>query len=44
MYPDDPEDQKKKESFGAGTRLDVAAGRRHEVWVGPNGCTMVIGE
>ncbi|QDS72955.1 hypothetical protein FKW77_008518 [Venturia effusa] len=33
-----------KETFGPGTRLDVDAGRSHEVWMGPEGCTYVIGE
>jgi len=41
-YPDDPNPT--KETFGVGARLDVDAGRRHEVWVGNEGCTYVIGE
>jgi hypothetical protein len=41
-YPDDA--QPAKETFGVGARLDVEAGRRHEVWMGPEGCTYVIGE
>jgi len=41
-YPDDPSPT--KETVGPGTRLDVAPGRRHEVWVGAEGCEMVIGE
>jgi len=41
-YPDDPKPI--KETFGVGARLDVDAGRRHEVWVGSEGCTYVIGE
>ena len=41
-YPDDA--QPEKETFGVGGRLDVEAGRRHEVWMGPEGCTYVIGE
>jgi len=41
-YPDDA--QPVKETFGVGERLDVEAGRRHEVWMGPEGCTYVIGE
>lgn len=41
-YPDDPKPT--KETFGVGARLDVDAGRRHEVWVGNEGCTYVIGE
>lgn len=40
-----PEDSKpEKTTFGVGDRLDVGAGRVHEVWVGGGGCTMVIGE
>jgi len=42
QYPDDAQPEKK--TFGVGERLDVEAGRAHEVWVGPEGCTMVIGE
>ena len=41
-YPDDPEP--KKETFGVGARVDVDARRRHEVWMGDEGCTYVIGE
>ncbi|KAK5127196.1 hypothetical protein LTR85_008558 [Meristemomyces frigidus] len=41
-YPDDAEP--KKETFGPGGRLDVDAKRRHEVWMGGEGCTYVIGE
>jgi hypothetical protein len=41
-YPDDAKPT--KETFGVGGRLDVDAGRKHEVWVGPEGCTYVIGE
>jgi hypothetical protein len=41
-YPDDA--LPTKETFGVGGRLDVDAGRKHEVWVGPEGCTYVIGE
>lgn len=41
-YPDDA--QPTKEKFGVGGRLDVDAGRKHEVWMGPEGCTYVIGE
>lgn len=33
-----------KESFGPGGRIDVDAGRVHEVWIGKEGCTYVIGE
>ena len=42
MYPDDKEP--KKETFGPGARIDVDANRRHEVWMGKEGCTYVIGE
>ncbi|KAF1999408.1 hypothetical protein P154DRAFT_523415 [Amniculicola lignicola CBS 123094] len=41
-YPQDAEP--KKETFGPGARLDVDARRMHEVWVGDEGCSMVIGE
>lgn len=41
-YPDDPTPS--KETFGVNGRLDVDANRRHEVWMGPGGCTYVIGE
>nr|OQO25709.1 hypothetical protein B0A51_07271 [Rachicladosporium sp. CCFEE 5018] len=41
-YPDDAKPV--KATFGAGSRLDVDAGRRHEVWMGREGCTYVIGE
>ncbi|QIW98170.1 hypothetical protein AMS68_003688 [Peltaster fructicola] len=41
-YPDDK--QPTKETFGPGARLDVDARRRHEVWMGNEGCTYVIGE
>ncbi|KAF2106696.1 hypothetical protein BDV96DRAFT_507465 [Lophiotrema nucula] len=41
-YPNDKEP--KKETFGPGARLDVDAKRLHEVWMGPEGCTYVIGE
>lgn len=40
-----PEDENPiKETFGVGSRIDVDAGRVHEVWVGKAGCTYVIGE
>lgn len=42
LFPDDKEPVKK--SFGAGERVDIAAGRKHEVWIGDAGCTSVIGE
>ena len=41
-YPDD--ETPEKETFGVGARLDVDAGRRHEVWMGNEGCQYVIGE
>lgn len=41
-YPQD--ESPKKETFGPGVRLDVDAGRQHEVWIGPQGCTYIIGE
>ncbi|KAJ5233718.1 uncharacterized protein N7469_005484 [Penicillium citrinum] len=34
----------KKETFGAGARVDVPAGKLHEVWIGDEGCEYVIGE
>jgi len=40
-----PKDEKPtQETFGPGVRLDVGAGRLHEVWTGSEGCTYVIGE
>lgn len=41
-YPKDAEP--KKETFGVGGRIDVDAGKVHEVWIGAEGCTYVIGE
>lgn len=41
-YPDD--DPGKKETFGPGARIDVPAGKVHEVLIGKGGCTYVIGE
>ncbi|KAH0356038.1 hypothetical protein KCU83_g1493, partial [Aureobasidium melanogenum] len=41
-YPDDP--NPKKEQCNVGDRFDVDANKRHEVWIGPEGCTYVIGE
>ncbi|TLS22271.1 uncharacterized protein PpBr36_09750 [Pyricularia pennisetigena] len=41
-YPED--DNPTKETFGVGSRIDVDAGRVHEVWIGKDGCTYVIGE
>jgi hypothetical protein len=34
----------KKETFGVGSRVDVPAGKLHEVWIGDEGCEYVIGE
>ncbi|KAI9702127.1 MAG: hypothetical protein M1836_001471 [Candelina mexicana] len=42
LYPDDPSPQ--KETFGPGSRIDVEANRLHEVWMGDEGCTYIIGE
>ncbi|GIZ39973.1 hypothetical protein CKM354_000333200 [Cercospora kikuchii] len=41
-YPDDA--NPRQETFGPGSRLDVDANRRHEVFVSSAGCTYVIGE
>ncbi|TKA83559.1 hypothetical protein B0A55_00507 [Friedmanniomyces simplex] len=41
-YPDDA--TPRKETLGVGARWDVEANRKHEVWVGEEGCTYVIGE
>ena len=41
-YPNDPD--AKKETIGPGDRWDVDAQKVHEVWVGSEGCTYVIGE
>ncbi|KAL2149896.1 hypothetical protein VTH82DRAFT_7572 [Thermothelomyces myriococcoides] len=45
-YPEDPdlEQRSKKTTYGVGDRIDVEAGRVHEVWMGAEGCTYVIGE
>ncbi|KAI1434837.1 hypothetical protein GGR50DRAFT_379351 [Xylaria sp. CBS 124048] len=44
-YPQDTEDDaSSKTTYSAGDRVDVDARRVHEVWIGPRGCTMVIGE
>lgn len=40
-----PKDEKPtKTTFSVGDRVDVDAGRVHEVWIGKGGCTYVIGE
>ncbi|KAI0096785.1 hypothetical protein GGR51DRAFT_542609 [Nemania sp. FL0031] len=41
-YPKD--DHPSKTTYTAGARVDVDARRVHEVWIGPQGCTMVIGD
>ncbi|RDL41469.1 RmlC-like cupin [Venustampulla echinocandica] len=41
-HPQDKDAEKK--TYGVGDRIDVDAGRTHEVWIGPEGCTYVIGE
>lgn len=47
-YPDDNDKlhggDVRKETFGVGARVDVPAGKRHEVWIGDEGCEYVIGE
>ncbi|KAJ4403964.1 hypothetical protein N0V85_004982 [Neurospora sp. IMI 360204] len=39
-----PGSEKEKTTHGPGERLDVDAGQVHEVWIGGEGCTYVIGE
>ena len=40
-----PEEKKSvKTTFGVGDRVDIAAKRTHEVWIGDEGCVSVIGE
>jgi hypothetical protein len=41
-YPEAPNPDRK--TYGVGDRIDVGAGETHEVWIGPEGCTYVIGE
>ncbi|KAK2014114.1 hypothetical protein LZ32DRAFT_603755 [Colletotrichum eremochloae] len=41
-YPNDEAPQ--KVTYTVGDRVDVDAGRVHEVWIGDEGCTYVIGE
>ncbi|KAF6809478.1 hypothetical protein CSOJ01_06871 [Colletotrichum sojae] len=41
-YPKD--ERPEKVTYGVGDRIDVDAGRVHEVWIGDEGCTYVIGE
>ena len=38
------EQNAEKVTYGAGDRIDVDVGRVHEVWIGPEGRTYVIGE
>ncbi|KAL1960721.1 hypothetical protein VTO42DRAFT_6551 [Malbranchea cinnamomea] len=41
-YPHEPGTE--KQTFGPGARIDVPAGRVHEVWIGEEGCEYVVGE
>lgn len=41
-YPKDEIPEKK--TYTVGDRIDVESGRVHEVWMGSEGCTYVIGE
>ncbi|ORY67295.1 uncharacterized protein BCR38DRAFT_337972 [Pseudomassariella vexata] len=41
-YPEDAHPEKR--TYTVGDRVDVNAGRVHEVWIGSEGCTYVIGE
>ncbi|KAI9779180.1 MAG: hypothetical protein M1816_003659 [Peltula sp. TS41687] len=41
-YPEDT--SPRKETFAQGARIHVDAGRLHEVWMGDDGCSYVIGE
>ncbi|KAG0645092.1 hypothetical protein D0Z07_9103 [Hyphodiscus hymeniophilus] len=41
-YP--KEDNPEKKTYGVGDRIDVGASVVHEVWMGDQGCTYVIGE
>jgi hypothetical protein len=41
-YPKDAKPE--KQTFSVGDRIDVDARRVHEVWMGSEGCTYVIGE
>ena len=46
-YPDDNAKRNgevEKVTFGVGERVDVPAGKVHEVWIGDEGCEYVIGE
>ena len=37
-------EKKGKKTYGVGERVDVEAGRVHEVWMGGEGCEYVVGE
>ncbi|KAK4165766.1 hypothetical protein QBC43DRAFT_259519 [Cladorrhinum sp. PSN259] len=41
-YPEEKDSQ--RTTYKVGDRIDVEAGRVHEVWIGREGCTYVIGE
>lgn len=41
-FPKDGTPEKK--TYGVGDRIDVEADRIHEVWIGDEGCTYIIGE
>ena len=43
-YPEDKDAGENKMTYGVGDRIDVEAGRLHEVWIGGEGCSYVIGE
>lgn len=46
-YPDDNAEhngEAEKVTFRVGERVDVPAGKVHEVWIGDEGCEYVIGE
>ncbi|KDQ63925.1 hypothetical protein JAAARDRAFT_27591 [Jaapia argillacea MUCL 33604] len=43
-YPTKGQVDAEKETFGVGGRIDVDANQVHEVWIGEEGCTYVIGE
>ncbi|OWP07428.1 hypothetical protein B2J93_4957 [Marssonina coronariae] len=39
-----PREKEPEKTFGIGERIDVEAGRTQQVWIGPEGCTYVMGE
>ena len=43
-YPRDERPEIEEKTFGVGERVDVEAGRVHEVWMGREGCEYVVGE